>query len=98
MLWYRAKGAGEEELTRAYHAVGASVSGAPGLLGNELFRSAMSPDSFAVSSEWRSLADFRAWADDPAHREHTSQLDEFRDEDRPGGRYEVYEVLASYEY
>lgn len=98
ILWYRAEGTGQADLEAAYHRVSQRVAGAKGLISNELLRSVFVPGEFAVASEWESIEAFRAWADDPAHRDHTSLLDDYRELDRPGGRYAVYEVAASYGY
>jgi heme-degrading monooxygenase HmoA len=94
LLWYRATGTDVDALEQAYKEIGESLVGTPGLRGNELLRSVSAPGEFVVASEWESLHAFRAWADDPAHRDYTGKLDAFRDVDRPSGRYELFEIAG----
>lgn len=87
--------AGPAAIEDAYHDISARLADTPGLLRNELLRSAMDSTGFAVLSEWESMADFKAWEEGAEHRSSTSPLRPFQD--RAGQRhYGIYEVVAAY--
>ncbi|MEV4173366.1 antibiotic biosynthesis monooxygenase [Nonomuraea sp. NPDC049709] len=87
--------AGPGAIEDAYHEISRRLADTPGLLKNELLRSALDSTGFAVLSEWESMADFKAWEEGAAHRNATSPLRPFQD--RSGDRhYGIYEVVAAY--
>jgi heme oxygenase (mycobilin-producing) len=79
----------------AYHAISQELTGTPGLIRNELLRSAADPREFVVLSHWESLAAFRTWESGAGHRAATSPLRPFQDRRRhpPFG---IYQVSAAY--
>lgn len=79
----------------AYHRISAALAGTPGLVGNDLMRSAGEPHSFIVMSEWENLAAFQAWEQGQSHRNTTAPLRPYQDA-RPAGSFGLYEVVASY--
>jgi len=79
----------------AYHRISVELAGTPGLVGNELMRSAVEPASYVVMSEWENLAAFQAWEQGQNHRNTTAPLRPYQDR-RPGGPFGLYEVVASY--
>lgn len=96
LVWHRAPAADRTGLEAAYHEVSRALAGTPGLLGNELLQDTVHPDRFAVLSEWESLDAFRTWEAGARHRDTTSPLRAFRDNDRAGGSFGVYEVSLAY--
>jgi heme-degrading monooxygenase HmoA len=96
IVWHRVPSGGPAELEAAYHAISEELACTPGLLGNELLRSVHEPDRFAVLSEWESLGAFRTWEQGPLHRSYTSPLRPYQDRRRPGGHYEILEVMAAH--
>jgi heme-degrading monooxygenase HmoA len=88
--------AGFDAVVDAYHRISAELAGTAGLLGNELLRSTIEGDRFAVLSEWQDLGAFRAWESGPNHTSRTSPLRPFQDRDSGYRHYEIYEVVASY--
>jgi heme oxygenase (mycobilin-producing) len=96
LVWHGA--AGEPgELAALYRTVSQALSGAPGLLGNELLRCTDDPDRFVIMSEWRSREAFDAWAATPDHLV-TVPLRRYRVDGRGGRPFEMYEVLDAFEY
>jgi heme-degrading monooxygenase HmoA len=84
----------EKELEETYRRVSAELAGTPGLLGNELWRSATEPVTYTIMSEWRDIAAFHAWAGDPERHRVTEPLRRFRTAaDRNA---EIYEVTAEH--
>ncbi|MBV9163990.1 MAG: antibiotic biosynthesis monooxygenase [Pseudonocardiales bacterium] len=95
LVFARAPAADPDAVERAYHEISRMLQGTAGLLGNELLRSAGSPDEFAVMSKWEDMAAFRAWEQGQDHRTTTSPLRPYQDGN--GGRsFDVYEVVARY--
>ncbi|NEW71403.1 antibiotic biosynthesis monooxygenase family protein [Streptomyces rhizosphaericus] len=90
---------GEEAVRRAYHRTSQDLAGVPGLLGNELLRSAHEPNRYVVLSEWRDLAAFRRWEEGAGHRETTAPLRPFQDHEqrRVFGVYEVQDAYTGEE-
>ncbi|HEY8374495.1 MAG TPA: antibiotic biosynthesis monooxygenase family protein [Pseudonocardiaceae bacterium] len=84
-----------EGITNAYHQVSKAMAGVPGLLGNELLRSAHDPEGFVVVSRWSDMDAFLAWEQGPDHKRQTAPLRPYRDTrmSRPFG---VYHVTAAY--
>ncbi|MEV6591734.1 antibiotic biosynthesis monooxygenase family protein [Streptomyces acidicola] len=95
LLWHRAPADDPGAVERAYEQISRHLSGTPGLLGNELLRSADDPGSLVVMSEWESLAAFRAWEETTQHRPSTSPLRSYQDRARERF-FEVYEVVAAF--
>ncbi|GHH72134.1 antibiotic biosynthesis monooxygenase [Streptosporangium violaceochromogenes] len=87
---------GVEAVEDAYHRISRSLTGTPGLLSNELLRSAHDPAGFVVMSEWRDLDAFRAWEEGESHRSATAPLRPMQDHSR-GVPFGVYTVQAAYE-
>ncbi|MBL7501039.1 antibiotic biosynthesis monooxygenase [Frankia sp. CNm7] len=77
----------------AYHEISSQLVGTPGLLGNQLMRSAHDPSRFVVVSEWAGMAEFVAWERDASHKPTTSPLRPLQDPDR---RPVIYEQVAAY--
>jgi heme-degrading monooxygenase HmoA len=96
IVWHKAPDGGPDALEQAYHAISEQLAGTPGMLGNELLRSVLRPDRFAVLSEWETLAAFQAWEQGPDHRGYTSPLRQYQDRDGSNGHYEIFEVTASH--
>ncbi len=95
IVYLRAPEDGPEAIEKAYHEISSTLTGTPGLLGNELLGSLTDPGGFAVLSLWSSLADFQKWEEGKEHRNATSPLRPFQDRD--GQRhYGIYEVVADY--
>jgi heme-degrading monooxygenase HmoA len=84
-----------DAVSRAYHRISAELAVTPGLIGNELMRSAAEPTGYVVMSEWANMAAFRAWEEGPGHRGVTAPLRRYQDE-RRGSPFGLYEVIASY--
>ncbi len=95
LVFTREPGGEPAGVTRAYHEISSALAGTPGLIGNELMRSAADPGAFVVMSEWTSLAAFRAWERSPGHRVATSPLRRFQDS-RGGPAFGIYVVEAAY--
>jgi heme-degrading monooxygenase HmoA len=95
LVFARAPAADPDAVERAYHEISRMLQGTTGLLGNELLRSAGSPDEFAVMSEWQDMAAFTAWEQGQDHRTTTSPLRPYQD---GNGRrsFGVYQVVARY--
>ncbi|GAA2204459.1 antibiotic biosynthesis monooxygenase [Nonomuraea monospora] len=85
-----APGGDLQAVTHAYHLISRTLAGTPGLLGNELLRSAHRPGEYAVLSEWASVEAFRAWEGGPGHRAATAPLRPFQ------SGFAVYVVEAAY--
>lgn len=88
----------EGEMTaigEAYHVISARMAGVPGLLGNELLRSAVDPTTVLVVSRWADLKAFQAWEQGEGHREDTAPLRPYRDRRLPVP-FGIYEVQAAY--
>ncbi len=79
---------------QGYNTISEQIASAPGLLRNELLRSVSDQSSFAVFSEWESLAAFSAFSSDPSHRDVTSLLRPYTDTGRAGASFAVYEMVA----
>lgn len=95
IIYLKAPEDGPEAIEKAYHEISGTLTGTPGLLANELLASTLQPGSFAVLSDWASMADFQKWEQGASHRNSTSPLRPFQDRD--GDRhYGIYEVVASY--
>ncbi|MDH2427187.1 antibiotic biosynthesis monooxygenase [Sphaerisporangium sp. TRM90804] len=93
LVWHGAAD-DRDALEETYHKVSAELAGTPGLVGNELWRSATDPATYAIMSEWRDIESFNAWADDPGQHLATAPLRRFRTAaDRAA---EVYEVAAAH--
>ncbi|OEV13696.1 antibiotic biosynthesis monooxygenase family protein [Streptomyces nanshensis] len=86
---------GEEAVRQAYHRTSKDLAGVPGLLGNELLRSAHEPDRYVVMSEWQDLAAFQRWEEGAEHRDTTAPLRPFQDHEQRRV-FGVYEVEAAY--
>ncbi|MEW9547197.1 antibiotic biosynthesis monooxygenase [Nonomuraea sp. NPDC050783] len=87
---------GPGAIEAAYHDISARLADTPGLVRNELLRSALNPAGFAVLSEWESMADFKAWEEGAEHRSATSPLRPFQDRASGARHYGIYEVVAAY--
>ncbi|MEV4438277.1 antibiotic biosynthesis monooxygenase family protein [Streptomyces sp. NPDC049577] len=88
----------EQELAAvraAYHRISERMTGVPGLLGNELLRSAVDPTSVLVVSRWADREAFQDWERGPDHREDTAPLRPYRDTRLPVP-FGIYEVNAAY--
>jgi heme-degrading monooxygenase HmoA len=79
----------------AYHTVSRQMAGVPGLLGNELLRSATDPQGFVVMSRWKDLDAFVAWEGGADHRTDTAPLRPYRDTRLPVP-FAIYHVTAAY--
>ncbi|MFE5600009.1 antibiotic biosynthesis monooxygenase family protein [Streptomyces coelicoflavus] len=95
LLWHRVPAEGLAPLLTAYHEVSARLAGLPGLVRNELLVSPHDPDSVVIASEWADLTAYRAWEDDPAHRDLSAPLRPFRDPERSPA-WQVLEVVAEH--
>lgn len=89
LVWYRT--AEHDRISEAYREVTAGLSGTAGLLRSELIRSVADPDSYAVLSEWQSMAALRAWETGSGHGT-PEPLRAFSDRARPGGGFAIYQV------
>jgi heme-degrading monooxygenase HmoA len=90
LVWYRTAEHGQ--ISHAYRQVTAELAGTAGLLRSELLRSVDDPDSYAILSEWQSLAALRSWERGSGHRGTPEPLRLFSDRSRPGGGFAVYQV------
>lgn len=95
VVWYRAPGADSAAVEAAYHAVSQALEGTPGLVSNELLRSANDAGSFAVMSQWQSAEAFDRWEQGPTHHASTAPLVPYLDRG-PARSFELYEVTAAY--
>lgn len=86
---------GPAGIEAGYHEISNNLAGTPGLLRNDLLKHALDPTSFAVLSEWASLAAFHEWEKGASHRGTTSPLRAYQDSSK-GAPFELYEVTASY--
>ncbi|EFC86580.1 antibiotic biosynthesis monooxygenase [Parafrankia sp. EUN1f] len=93
MLWAVDPSDDPGAVERAYHEISSKLVGTPGLLGNRLLRSAAEPSSFAVVSEWASMAEFAAWESGAEHKPATSPLRPLQD---PAMRAAIYTEVAAY--
>lgn len=80
-------------IASAYHKISQDLRGTPGLLGNELLRSAHDPAAYVVASYWAGLRAFRAWELGDDHRITTAPLRPFQSAGRSAG---IYQVVGSY--
>lgn len=80
-------------IAEAYHQISQELAGTPGLLGNELLRSAHDPAAYVVASYWADLAAFRAWELGQEHRQATAPLRPFHTAGMTAG---IYEVAGAY--
>ncbi|GAA4561741.1 antibiotic biosynthesis monooxygenase [Micromonospora coerulea] len=94
LLWHRVDGDGAA-VRDAYHRVSRALAGTPGLLGNQLLRSAVDPACFVVMSEWTSLTAFQDWEGGATHRGTTAPLRPYQDPRRQPP-YEILETVAAY--
>lgn len=94
LLWHRVDDDGAA-VREAYHRVSRELAGTPGLVGNELLRSAADPASFVVMSEWTSLSAFQEWERGAAHRGTTAPLRPYQDP-RRHPPYEILQTVAAY--
>ncbi|WP_225447201.1 antibiotic biosynthesis monooxygenase [Streptacidiphilus sp. PB12-B1b] len=96
MVYQRARDQAElSAIQEAYHLVSKRMEGVPGLLGNELLRSAHDPSGLVVMSRWSDLAAFQAWEQGSEHRADTAPLRPYQDT-RMEIPFGVYEVDAAY--
>jgi len=95
VVWYRAPSGDTAAVESAYHDVSRTLEGTPGLLSNELLRSATDKASFAVMSHWESGEAFDTWERGPTHQASTAPLVPYLDH-APDRRFELYEVTAAY--
>ncbi|WP_433254670.1 antibiotic biosynthesis monooxygenase family protein [Streptosporangium sp. CA-135522] len=95
VVWYRAPDGKADAVTSAYHGISKEMAGTPGLLDNELLRSATDPSAFAVMSRWRDVDAFNVWERGPSHQSSTAPLVPYLDR-APNRPFELYEVTASY--
>src|SRR4051812_15210117 len=80
LLWCRYRDEGERrETVSTFDQIGHALRGTPGLVRSELLISVGRPDSFAVLSEWTSLAAFQAWEQGNEHRSQTAGMRPFQD-------------------
>lgn len=95
LVYVNSPPAGGSGLQDAYHAVSRSLTGVPGLIGNQLMRSELDPGRLVVMSEWADRAAFSSWEQGPQHRDVTAPLRPFQDPERtpPFG---IYRVVAAY--
>jgi heme-degrading monooxygenase HmoA len=84
-----------DAIDRAYHQVSRTLSGTPGLLGNELMRSVLDPTEFAVVSRWSDLASFQKWEEGAEHRDDTAPLRPYR-QSGTARAFGIYQVTAAY--
>lgn len=80
----------------AYHEVSRELAPVPGLLGNELLRSAHDPTGFVVVSSWQSMELFERWEQGAGHQDTTAPLRPFRDT-RMSMPFGIYQVAAAYQ-
>lgn len=93
LVWHSAT-EDRRALEETYHEVSRKLAGTPGLIGNELWRSATDPAVYAIMSEWEDMESFQSWADNARQHEVTTPLRRFRRAtDRAA---EIYEVTAAY--
>ncbi|AQZ63515.1 Antibiotic biosynthesis monooxygenase [[Actinomadura] parvosata subsp. kistnae] len=95
LLHITAEHSGAAAVEDAYHRTSRALRGIPGLLGNELLRSAHDPTSFAILSWWRDMDAYLAWEQDPAHRTITAPLRPMQDTSRSSS-FAVYTAHAAY--
>jgi heme-degrading monooxygenase HmoA len=95
LLYCRAPEGDPTPIESAYHEISSELKETAGLLGNELLREVLEPDTFVVLSEWESLAAFRDWESGAGHRGTTSPLRRYQDRSR-GRPFGLYEVTATY--
>jgi heme-degrading monooxygenase HmoA len=79
----------------AYDLVSGRMAGVPGMLGNELLRSAADPTALVVVSRWADMAAFKEWEQGAGHRGDTAPLRPYRDP-RPTVPFAVYQVEAAF--
>jgi heme-degrading monooxygenase HmoA len=75
---------------QAYRQTSWHTSGIDGLMRSELLHDVDAPGCLMVTSEWESMAAFRAWQAGPDHAK-PSALRPYQDRSR-GKHYVVYEV------
>jgi heme oxygenase (mycobilin-producing) len=95
VVWYRNPGGDPAAIEAAYHTVSRALDGTPGLVSNELLRSANDSASFAVMSHWQSAEAFDRWERGPSHHTATAPLVPYLDRG-PARSFELYEVTAAY--
>ncbi|MDF5755369.1 antibiotic biosynthesis monooxygenase family protein [Spongiactinospora sp. TRM90649] len=95
LLWYRVPPESAGTVTSAYHAIGDSLAGTPGLLRTELWRYPDDPGAFVVTSEWASREAFDSWERSPGHRPATAALRPFYDPERPIELLDIVSASAS---
>jgi heme-degrading monooxygenase HmoA len=79
----------------AYDLVSGRMAGVPGMLGNELLRSAADPTALVVVSRWADMASFQEWEQGAGHRGDTAPLRPYRDT-RLAVPFAVHQVEAAY--
>ena len=89
LVWYRTSE--HDRISEAYHQVTDGLAGTAGLLRSELIRSVADQDSYAILSDWQSLAALRAWENGTGHGT-PEPLRPFSDHARPGGAFAIYQV------
>jgi len=93
LLYHLAEDA--DGIEAAYHYVSKALSVVPGLLGNELLRSAHDPRGFLVISTWRDRDAFDSWEQGSGHKASTAPLRPYRDTGNPYA-LGVYELVAAH--
>lgn len=83
------------EVEAIYHAVSTRLRGTPGLVRNELLRSAHTPDTWAIMSEWSDISAFRTWENGSRHQHVTSPLRPYHNASL-SSVFAVYGVAAEY--
>jgi heme-degrading monooxygenase HmoA len=95
LIYARAPESDPAAVTDVYHKISRELSGAAGLVGNELLRSTSDARGFVIMSEWENMAAYRAWDERQDHREMTTPLRPLHDRE-PSVPFGVYEVTAAY--
>jgi heme-degrading monooxygenase HmoA len=63
-----------EPFEEAYRQVTETVRGTPGHLRDQLIRDTDSPGTYILLAEWETEEAFRAWEDDPVHRQMAAPM------------------------
>jgi len=93
LVYASAPAAGPDVIAEVYHRISRELTGTPGLLGNELLRSAHDPAAHVVTSYWADLKAFRSWESGSDHRLTTAPLRPFQTPGWPAG---IYQVVGTY--
>ncbi len=93
LLEMRVRAGQESAFVETWRGVARLAAAAPGNLRQALLRDPNDPDRFVVSTDWRSLQDFRAFERSPEQDAATAPLRQLR----ASASMSVFEVAAAFE-